>query len=113
MAVSKSRRKVKEPSLLRKIVNIYWHKVQAARAERILFKQTWSFDFLARTLATAAKLSGDYTMQLTITNKDGMTVTLTCDNARAVPKHDDSDSILDRLDNDAAVAEFIRRNARR
>lgn len=111
--VGKSKRKPKEPSLLYKVVNIYWHRVKVARAERILFKQTWSIELLSRMLVTAVKLSGDYTMQLVITNKDGMTVTLTCDKAMRYGQDDGTETILDKLDNDTAVAEFIRRNTRR
>ena len=111
--VSKPKRKPKEPSLLHKVVSIYWHRVKAARAERILFKQTWSIELLSRMLVMAAKTSGDYTMQLVITNKDGMSVTLTCDNALRYGQGDGTETILDKLDNDAAVAEFIRRNTRR
>ena len=52
---SKPKRKPKEPSLLHKVVSIYWHRVKAARAERILFKQTWSIELLSRMLVMAAK----------------------------------------------------------
>ena len=58
-------------------------------------------------------MSGDYTMQLVITNKDGMSVTLTYDKAIRYGQDDGTETILDKLDNDAAVAEFIRRNTRR
>lgn len=111
--IDRLKHKPKEPSLLRKVVDIYWHRVKAARAERILFKQTWSIELLSRMLVTAAKLSGDYTMQLVITNKDGMAVTLTCDKAVHYGQGGDTETILDKLDNDAAVAEFIKRNTRR
>ena len=111
--VSKSKRKPKELSLLHKVVHIYWHRVKVARAERILFKQTWSIELLSRMLVMAAKTSGDYTMQLVITNKDGMSVTLTCDKALRYGQDDGTETILDKLDNDAAVAEFIKRNTRR
>ena len=111
--VSKPKHKSKEPSLLHKVVSIYWHRVKAARAERILFKQTWSIELLSRMLVMAAKMSGDYTMQLVITNKDGMSVTLTCDKALRYGQDAGTETILDKLDNDAAVAEFIRRNTRR
>lgn len=105
--------KQREPSLLRKIVDIYWHKAQAVKARHILIKQTWSMDFLAHTLATAARLSNDYTMQLVITNKDGMSVTLTCADTKRVQQEANMTSILDQLDNEAAVDAFVRANARR
>ena len=105
--------KEKKPSLLRKIVDVYWNQVQVARARRILIKQTWSMEFLATVLATAAKMSNSYDMQVTITNKDGMAITLTASACRNAVSADSNGSILDQLDNDAAVAQFIRQNSRR
>lgn len=105
--------KEKKVSLLRKIVDVYWNQVQVARAKRILVKQTWSMEFISQVLATAAKLNGNYDMQVTITNKDGMAITLTASACRHTLSADSSGSILDQLDNDAAVAQFIRQNSRR
>ena len=105
--------KEKKPSLLRKIVDVYWNQVQVARARRTLIKQTWSIEFISQVLATAAKVNGNYDMQVTITNKDGMSITLTASACTHALSTDNSGSILDQLDNDAAVAQFIRQNSRR
>lgn len=105
--------KEKKVSLLRKIVDVYWNQVQVARAKRILIKQTWSIEFISQVLATAAKINGNYDMQVTITNKDGMAITLTASACKHAVSADNSGSILDQLDNDAAVAQFIRQNSRR
>lgn len=106
-------KRVKKQSLLRKVIDVYWNQVQVARAKRILVKQTWSMEFLATVLATAAKMSNNYDMQVTITNKDGMSFTLTASDCRRSVTEDNTASILDQLDNDAAVAKFIRQNSRR
>lgn len=105
--------KEKRVSLLRKIVDVYWNQVQVARAKRILIKQTWSIEFISQVLATAARINGNYDMQVTVTNKDGISITLTASACKRALADDNSGSILDQLDNDAAVAQFIRQNSRR
>lgn len=106
-------KRVKKQSLLRKVIDIYWNQAQAARARRILVKQTWSIEFLATVLATAARMNGNYDMQVTIVNKDGMSITLTASDCTRHVTASTGTSILDQLDNDAAVEQFIRQNSRR
>lgn len=106
--------KVKEPSLLRKIISIHYEQAQRRKALRILEKQSWSFDFLSMLLVKAGKSLGDG-VQLDITNKDGTKLTLTYNQALRSDTSgiNPDDDIFNRLDDDAAVEEYIRRHSRR
>lgn len=101
----------KEPSLLRKLITIYYEQAMRRKALRILVKQTWSLDFLSLMLAKAAKASANNVI-MQITNKDGVTLTITYDKAKVSAQNLD-DSIFNHLDDDLAVQDFIKRNSTR
>lgn len=102
---------LKEPSLLHKLLIIYYEQAKRRKALRLLQKQSWSFEFLSVLLVKASKLAGQ-NLSLVIKDKDGKTYTLTCDKAKnsdAVDKLDDS--IFNHLDDDTAINTFIANNS--
>lgn len=103
----------KEPSLLRKLITIYYEQAIRRRTIRKLQNQSWSFDYLALLVVKASKFANS-ALSLTLTDKDGKSFTITCNdamNSDVVNNYDDS--ILDHLDSDVAIDDFIRRNSRR
>lgn len=104
--------KSKEPTLLRQIITIHHEQALRRKAMRLLSKQSWSVDFLAVLLAKAAKLSSD-NIKLEITNKDGMTVTLTYQQAKQSDMLQLDDSIFNHLDDNAAIDRFVREHSTR
>ena len=107
----KKNKQIKEPSLLRKLIAIYYEQAKRRKALRILTKQSWSFEFLSLMLARAAKMSASNVI-MQITNKDGMTITITYDQAKKSVENVD-DSIFNHLDDDIAVQHFIQKNSTR
>ena len=99
----------KEPSILRKVIEAYWERGQERKAERNLAKLTWSLDFLAEALARASRLS-DEGITMKITSRDGAVITLYAKGGR-LESEAPAESILDHLDDDIAVQDFIRRNS--
>lgn len=100
----------KEPSLLRKLITIYYEQAVRRKALRLLSKQMWSVDFLTALVVRAATQSGK-DIVFTLTNKDGIVLTIASANAKVKPDYDDS--IFNHLDDDIAVNDFIRRNSTR
>lgn len=105
------KKKEKEPSLIRKLINIHYEQAKRRRALRILAKQTWSIDFLSELLIRAAKLLDD-NIQLSIMNKDGTKLTLTHSQAIKSDRLLDDTDIFNHLDDDAAVDDFISKHGR-
>lgn len=106
---TKKAKKVKEPSLLRKIVAVYYERHLTKKAERYLTKQLWSIDFLTKLLQRAANAS-KMEMQMTITDKQGVTL-----NVQALPSNTKQvvdDDIFNHLDDDLAVDAFINKHTR-
>lgn len=106
-------KKEKEPSLLRKIIEIHFEQARRRKALRLLQKQSWSFDFLALLLVKASKLQG-HGLSLVITDRSGVSYTLTYDKAKdsdAVKQFDDT--IFNHLDDDLAVSDFITKHSLR
>lgn len=104
-------KKQKEPSLIVKLINIYFEQAKRRKAIRLLQKQSWSFDFLSLLLVKASKTAGQG-LSLEIVNKEGTKFILTYNKALesdAVSKLDDS--IFNHLDDDMAVADFIARHS--
>ena len=95
----------KEPSLLRKVVQVYWERGQEKKAERELSRLTWSLDFLKEVLARAAEMSGG-PLEMVIRDKDGREIRI-----RSLEREKSEGSILDHLDDDAAVSSFILHNS--
>lgn len=104
---------MKEPSLLRQIVSIHFEQAKRRKAIRILEKQSWSIDFLTLIMQKAAKVVGE-NIELVVTNKDGQSITMRYNReaGNSVANAID-DSILNHLDDDAAVNKFIAQNSRR
>lgn len=106
-------KKVKEPSLFMKLINIYFEQAKRRKAIRQLQKQSWSFDFLALLLVKASQVSGQG-LSLTIKDKAGVSYTLSYDKAcQADSVKQLDDTIFNHLDDDMAVADFIAKNSRR
>lgn len=103
----------KEPSLLRKIIEIYFEQAKRQKAIRLLQKQSWSFDFLALLLVKASQVSGQ-NLSLTITDRNGVSYTLAYDKAKEADSVKNlDDTIFNHLDDNAAVADFIIKHSRR
>ena len=89
---TQKKKREKEPSLLSKIIDIYFEQARRRKALRLLQKQSWSFDFLALLLVKASKLQGRG-LSLVITDRSGVSYTLTYDKAKdsdAVKQIDDT-----------------------
>lgn len=104
----------KEPSLLRKLIEIHYEQAQRRKALRLLEKQSWSLDFLSAMLIKAGKSLGDG-ISLQITDKNGVKMQLTYDKAVENMNSNNvlsmnNDDIFNRLDDDAAVEDFIIRH---
>lgn len=95
----------KEPSLLRKVIQVYWERAQERKAERILSRQVWSIDYLAKALDKAAAM-GKSGLSLTIEDRDGRRLTIESKDLSVTGA-----GILDRLDDDVAVREFISKHS--
>ena len=78
---TQKKKREKEPSLLSKIIDIYFEQARRRKALRLLQKQSWSFDFLALLLVKASKLQGRG-LSLVITDRSGVSYTLTYDKAK-------------------------------
>lgn len=103
----------KEPSLFRKIIEVYFERAKRRKALWLLQKQEWSFDFLALLLVKASKLAGK-NLSLVVTDKSGTKYTLLYDMAKNADSLNTlDDSIFNHLDDDIAIDSFIRNNSRR
>lgn len=110
--MKKKIKKHKEPSLLRKIIDIHHEQALRRKALRTLEKQSWSFDFLSLLLVKAGQMLGDG-VTLQITDKNGVKLQLTYDQAKANTDKNVlnvADDIFSKLDDDAAVEDFILRH---
>ena len=108
----KKQKKQKEFSLLRKIVEIHFEQAKRRKALRILEKQAWSLDFIVQMFVKAGKVLSDGVI-LEITDKNNVTMRLTYDQAkqRASGITQADDDIFDKLDDDTAVDDYIRRHS--
>jgi len=100
--MKKKLKKVREPSLFSKVVQIYWERAKAKKAERQLAKLTWSIDFLSEVVARASRIEGRQ-LELIVEDKDGRKIHVLTKDSRSVS----DGSILDKLDDDEAVSSFI------
>ena len=103
-------KKVKQPSLLRQLLTIYHEQALRRKALRYLAKQTWSVDFLSLLMVRSARLLGNGVI-LEIENRDGQKIRMTYDKAKQSHYDQIDDNIFNHLDDDIAVADFIRRNS--
>lgn len=104
-------RREKEPSLLRKLITIYWEQAKRRKALRMLQKQTWSVEFLSMLLVKASKAAND-NLKMSITSRDGVKIEVSYDKALQSPLTQQlDDSVFNHLDDDMAVQDFIYRNS--
>ena len=108
----KKKQKSAEPSLFRKIVEIWYEQAKRRKALRMMTKNAWSYEFLCFLLIKSAKVLGDGVC-MEIVNRTGQSIRLTYEKVASSDISAMDDSILDHLDDDVAVAEFIARNGRR
>lgn len=103
----------REPGLLKKLIMIYYEQAKRRKALREMQKLSWSFDFLALLLVKASKAAGQG-LTMEITDKSGVKINVTYDQAKASGVIDRlDDSIFNKLDDDAAIEDFILRNSTR
>lgn len=103
----------KEPSLFRKLVEIHYEQAKRRKALRLLEKQSWSVDFLSMLLVKAGKSLG-HDIQLEITDKNGVKCRLTYSQAARADSNrqmSDETDIFNKLDDSAAIEDFIMRHS--
>lgn len=102
----------KEPSLIRKIIDIQYEQARRRKALRILQKQHWSVDFLSTLLLKSAKMLGT-SLQLTIISPDDVKLVITAKDLKTDDGRIDDMDIFNHLDDQAAVNDFIYRHSKR
>lgn len=102
----------KEPSLVRKIIDIQYEQARRRKALRILQKQHWSVDFLSTLLLKSAKMLGT-SLQLTIISPDDVKLVITAKDLKTDDGRIDDMDIFNHLDDQAAVNDFIYRHSKR
>lgn len=101
----------KEPGLLRQIIAIKFEQAKRHKAVRILSKQEWSIEFMEYLVEHAAKvLNKDIEIEIESPHGHKLRVKSIANHAVNLMSDDD---IFNKLDDDAAVAEFIREHGRR
>ena len=105
----KKRKKFKEPSVLRKMVEVLYEDVKRRRALRLLEKQSWSLDFLSMALVRAGRHL-DEGLVMVITDRNGVRMELRYED---VKDRVDEDNVFMHLDDDSFVERFIAANSRR
>lgn len=104
-------KKDKEPSLIRQIIAIKYEQAKRRRALRILSKQEWSVEFMEYLCEHAAKVMHKDII-ISVTSPVGHTLEIKSVAEHAVSLMADDD-IFNKLDDDVAVAEFIREHSKR
>lgn len=102
----------REPGLLGKLITIYFEQARRRKAIRLLSRQSWSVDFLCLLLVKSARMLGNG-VTLEVVNKDGQAIRLAYTKEMEASVEGTDDSILNHLDDDAAVADFVARHGRR
>lgn len=102
---------MKEPSLLRKIVEIHWEQAKRRKALRQLAKSEWTWEFLEAVITHAATmLKKD--IEVEVTSPQGHRLKISSVKNRNTGLDADSD-IFNHLDDEAAVQRFIADHAPR
>ena len=102
---------MKEPSLLRKIVEIHWEQAKRRKALRQLAKSEWTWEFLEAVITHAATmLKKD--IEVEVTSPQGHKLKISSVKNRNTSLSSDSD-IFNHLDDEAAVQRFIADHAPR
>lgn len=103
--------KTKTPGLIRQIIEIRHEQALRRKALRILNKQAWSVEFMEYLVEHAAKvLNKDVEIEIESPAGHKLRVKSVANHAINLMTDDD---IFNKLDDDAAVAEFIREHSRR
>jgi hypothetical protein len=108
----KKRDKQKEPSLLRKVIEVYYQDALQKKAERALQKLEWSADFLTSIVTKTAKSLGQE-VSIELVNKRGERMIISSQYLAPPSASQAEDSIFNHLDDDAAVERFIATHAKR
>lgn len=109
----KKRNRIKEPTLFSKLITIYYEQAKRRRALRLLNKQSWSVEFLTELLVKASRHSNiEDGITMSITSRNGTVLTINSKNALRNSKYSDDD-ILNKLDDDTAINDFIARHSMR
>lgn len=100
-------KKEKAPSLIRQIITIHHEQALYRRAMRNLAKLDWSVEFLSHVVQKASK--EDRKVEITLVSPNGGRLII-----RPVEDEmaDFDDDILNHLDDDAMVRDFIARSAK-
>lgn len=102
---------MKEPSLLRKIVEIHWEQAKRRKALRQLAKSEWTWEFLEAVITHAAvMLKKD--IEVEVTSPQGHKLKISSVKNHNTSLDADSD-IFNHLDDEAAVQRFIADHAPR
>ena len=104
-------KKVKQPSLLRKVIEVYYENAQMSKATRNLKKLTWSYDFLKHIVEDTAK-SVQQTVTIELIKADGTRI-LISSTSKKTSVIAEEDSIFNHLDNVELVDKYIREHATR
>lgn len=102
----------KEPSLIRKIIDIQYEQARRRKALRVLQKQCWSVDFLSTLLLKSAKMLGS-SLELTVISPNGEGLKITAKDLQLDDGRVDDTDIFNHLDDEAAVNAFIREHSTR
>lgn len=107
--MTKRKRKHKEPSVLRKMIDVLWEDVKRRKAIRLLERQSWGLDFLSMALQRAGR-GLENGLVMVITDRNGVKLELRYED---VKDRSDDGNVFMHLDDDTFVERFIRDNARR
>lgn len=107
--IKRKQRKRKEPSVLRKMVEVLYEDAKRRKALRLLERQSWGLDFLSMALARAGKRL-DEGLVMVITDRNGVRMELRYED---VKDRVDEDNVFMHLDDDSFVERFIAANSRR
>ena len=105
--MAKRKKKFREPSVLRKMLEVLYEDVKRRKALRLLEKQAWSLDFLSMALLKAGRHL-DEGLVMVITDRNGVKMELRYDD---VKDRVEEDNVFMRLDDDSFVEKFIAANA--
>lgn len=103
-------RKSREPSLLRKVIEIHYEQAQRRKALRLLNRQQWSVEFLEHLVQHAAKALNTE-IEIEVESPQGHKLRIK--SAMADSRLDTNNDIFNRLDDAAAVRAFISEHSRR
>lgn len=104
--------KDKEPSLLRKIIDIQWEQARRRKALRLLQKQVWSVDFISTLLLKSAKMLGT-SLELTVVSPNGSAMKITAKDLQQDDGRIDDTDVFNHLDDAAYINDFVYKHSKR